>query len=167
MIPGNFIPIIKSLSAQCDQLGLTWAFTGSLNLVLWGFELDPHDIDLETDRFGAEQIDHLHADQAVWSLHFRESDIMRSYFARYDFNGIQVEVMGDCQYHLADGNWISARPLEKRIRRMIWQGLSLPLLNLEDECEYCRLMGRLEKAERIRAWLAEHPDPNEMRLEIR
>jgi hypothetical protein len=33
-------------------------------------------------------------------------------------------------------------------------------LNLEDEFENCRLMGRLEKAERIRAWLAEHPDLN-------
>jgi hypothetical protein len=160
MIPGNFIPIIKSLVGQCDLLGLTWAFTGSLNLVLWGFELEPQDIDLETDRFGAEQFDHLHADKAVWSLHLRESEIMRSYFGRYDFDGTQVEVMGDCQYHLADGSWTSPRPLEKRIRRVNRQGLLLPLLNLEDEFENCRLMGRLEKAERIRAWLAEHPDLN-------
>jgi hypothetical protein len=160
MIPGKFIPIIKSLSDQCNQLGLTWAFTGSLNLVFWGFELEPHDIDLETDHFGAEQFDHLHADKAVWSLHLRESEIMRSYFARYDFAGVQVEVMGDCQYHLADGSWTSPHPLEKRIRHVDWQGLLLPLLNLEDECEICRMMGRLEKAERIRAWLVEHPDLN-------
>jgi hypothetical protein len=128
--------------------------------MFWGFELEPHDIDLETDRFGAEQFDQLHADKAVWSLHLRESEIMRSYFARYDFDGIQVEVMGDCQYHLADGSWTSSRPLEKRIRRVNWQDLLLPLLNPEDECESCRLMGRLEKAESIRAWLAKHPDLN-------
>jgi hypothetical protein len=160
MIPGNFIPIIKSLVVQCDQLGLTVAFTGSMNLVLWGFDLEPHDIDLETDRFGAEQFDHLHTDKAVWSLHLRESEIMRSYFARYDFDGTQVEVMGDCQYHLADGSWTSPRPLEKRIRRVTWQSLLLPLLNLEDECEVCQMMGRFEKAERIRTWLAENPDPS-------
>ena len=160
MIPGNFIPVIKSLAGQCEHLDLTWAFTGSLNLVLWGFELEPHDIDLETDRFGAEQFDHLYADKAVWSLHLRESEVMRSYFARYDFDGIQVEVMGDCQYRLADGSWVSARPLEKRIRFVNWQNILLPLLNLEDECEVCRWMGRLEKAERIRTWLNAHPDPN-------
>jgi len=68
MIPGNLLPIMKILAVQCDQLGLTWAFTGSLNLALWGFDLEPHDIDLETDRFGAEQFDHLHTDKAVWSL---------------------------------------------------------------------------------------------------
>lgn len=158
MIPGNFLPLIKKISNQCDQLGLCWAFTGSLNLALWGFELEPHDIDLETDRFGAEQFDHLHGDKAVWSLHLRESEMMRSYFARYDFEGIQVEVMGDCQYHLADGSWISQRPLEKRVRRVNWQHLNLPLLNLEDELESCMMMGRLEKAECIRTWLADHPE---------
>jgi hypothetical protein len=161
MIPGNFLPIIKKIAGQCDQLGLTWAITGSLNLVLWGFELEPHDIDLETDRFGAEQFDHLHADKAVWSLHLRESGFMRSYFARYDFDGVQVEVMGDCQYPQADGSWGTPRPLEKRIRRVTWQDLSLPLLNLEDEQEICRLMGRFEKAERIHAWLSDKTDPSE------
>jgi hypothetical protein len=157
MLPGNFIPVIKTLSSQCDHLGLTWAFTGSLNLALWGIELEPHDIDLETDRFGAEQFDHMHAARAVWSLHIRDSEIMRSWFARYNFDGVQVEVMGDCCFHQADGSWSGQRPLEKRIRRVDWQGLNLPLLDLKDEMESYHLMGRLEKAERIQAWLAEHP----------
>jgi hypothetical protein len=161
MIPGNFLPVIKTLASQCDQLGLTWAFTGSLNLTLWGFELEPHDIDLETDRFGAEKFDHLHAAKAVWSLHLRESAIMKSWFARYDFDGVQVEVMGDCRYHQPDDSWDSLRPLEKRIRRVTWKGLNLPLLDLADEQETCIRMGRLEKAECIRAWLAEHPTPIE------
>ncbi len=100
MLPGKFIPVIKNLASQCDQLGLTWAFTGSLNLVMWGFDLEPHDIDLETDRYGAEQFDHLNADRAVWALHLRESEVMQSWFARYDFDGVQVEVMGDCRYRL-------------------------------------------------------------------
>jgi hypothetical protein len=157
MIPDKFIPVIKTLARQCDQLGLTWAFTGSLNRALWGFELEPHDIDLETDRFGATQLDLHYQDKAVWSLHFRESEIMSSYFARYDFNGVQVEVMGDCQYHVVDGSWVSPRPLEKRIHRVNWQDFSLPILNLADEEEICRMMGRLEKAEKINAWLLENP----------
>jgi hypothetical protein len=158
MIPDNFIPVIKTLARQCDQLGLTWAFTGSLNLALWGFELEPHDIDLETDRLGATQLDLHYQDKAVWSLHFRDSEIMRSYFARYDFDGVQVEVMGDCQYHLADGSWVPPRPLEKRIHRVVnWQDFSLPLLNLVDEQESYRMMGRLEKAGKNNAWLLENP----------
>ncbi|MBN2256629.1 MAG: hypothetical protein JW704_02245 [Anaerolineaceae bacterium] len=160
MIPDNFISVIKLLASQCDRLGLRWAFTGSLNLALWGFILEPHDIDLETDCFGAEQIDLLHNDKATWPLHLRESDCMRSHFARYDIDGVQVEIMGDCQYHLPDGSWVRQRPLEKRIHRIEWRGLSLPLLKLPDEQESCQWMGRLEKAERIRAWLAEHPDPS-------
>jgi hypothetical protein len=158
MIPGNFIPVIKTLSSQCDSQGLTWAFTGSLNLALWGVELEPHDIDLETNRYGAEQFDHLHAARAVWSLHLRKTEFMQSWFARYDFDGVQVEVMGDCRYHQADGSLSGLRPLEKRIRRMDWQGLTLPLLDLKDEMEGCRLMGRLGKAERIQTWLAEHSE---------
>ena len=159
MIPGNFILVIKKLINQCDHLGLSWAFTGSLNLVFWGFDLKPHDIDLETDRFSAEQFDRLFANQAVWSLHLRKSESMQSYFARYDIEGVQVEVMGDCRYRLPDGEWVAQRPLEKRIRRIDWQDLSLPLLELEDEQESCVLMGRLEKAERIRAWLGNHTSP--------
>lgn len=94
MLPGKFIPIIKTIAGQCHHLGLTWAFTGSLNLVMWGFDLEPHDIDLETDRYGAEQFDLLNADRAVWALQLRQSEVMQSWFARYDFDGVQVEVMG-------------------------------------------------------------------------
>jgi hypothetical protein len=157
MLPGKFIPVIRILFEQCDQLGLTWAFTGSLNLLLWGFDLQPHDIDLETDRFGAEQIDQRYAGNALWALHLRESEIMQSWFARYDLDGVQLEVMGDCRYHLPDGGWVIPRPLGERIRRRTWEGLNLPLLDLKDEVEICRWLGRLEKAERICAWLAEHP----------
>jgi len=157
MLPGKYIPVIKELASQCDQLGLTWAFTGSINLVMWGFELEPHDIDLETDRFGAERIDHLLAGRAVWALHLRESEIMQSWFGRYDYDDVQVEVMGDCRYRLSDGSWVAPRPIEKRIRRRSWEGFDLPLLDLMDEMESCRLMGRVQKAERIRVWLAGHP----------
>ena len=158
MLPDNFIPLIKKLAYQCEQLGMVWAFTGSLNLLFWGFDLEPHDVDLETDRFSADQFARLYMDQAVWSLHLRESECMQSWFARYDIDDVQVEVMGDCQYRSTDGGWVAPRPLEKRIRRIDWQDLSLPLLDLEDEREICTLMGRLEKAERIRAWLEKPPD---------
>jgi len=157
MLPGKFIPVIKELASQCDQLGLTWAFTGSINLVMWGFELEPHDIDLETDRSGAEKIDQLLTGRVVWPLHLRESEIMQSWFGRYDYDGVQVEVMGDCRYRRPDGSWVTPRALEKRIHRMLWQGISMPVLNLADEEQACQLMGRLEKAGCIRAWLADHP----------
>ena len=161
MLPGNYIRAIKNLANQSDSLGLTWAFTGSLNLVMWGFDLEPHDIDLETDRSGAEQLDHLYADRAVWAFHLRESEIMKSWFARYDFEGVQVEVMGDYSFRRPGGSWIDPRPLNERIRRRNWEGLNLPLLALKDEMDRYSLMGRLEKAECIRSWLAEHPTTNE------
>jgi hypothetical protein len=159
MLPGKFIPIIKTIAGQCHHLGLTWAFTGSLNLVMWGFDLEPHDIDLETDRYGAEQFDLLNADRAVWALQLRQSEVMQSWFARYDFDGVQVEVMGDCRYHRPNGCWVVPQPLDQRIRWEVRQGLNLPLLNLADEQEICKLMGRHEKAECIRAWLADHSVP--------
>ena len=161
MLSGKFIPVIRTLASQCDRLGITWAFTGSVNLVLWGFDLKPHDIDIETDRFGAERIDNLNAVRAVWPLHLRESDIMESWFARYDFDGVQVEVMGDCRFHQPDGSWVTPRTLMKRIHRVDWHGLSLPVLDLADEEQACMLMGRVEKAERIRTWLAGYPKPSE------
>jgi len=75
-------------------------------------------------------------------------------------------MMGDCRYHQPDGSWIDQRPLDKRIRRMAWQDFTLPLLDLADEYESCIMMGRLEKAERIRAWLAEHPTTSEINNRI-
>ena len=83
MLPDSFIPVIKILAEQCDQLNMVWAFTGSLNLAFWGFDLVPHDIDLETDRFSAGQFSHTFIDQAVWSMHQRVSDHMQSYFATF------------------------------------------------------------------------------------
>jgi hypothetical protein len=158
MIPDRFLPIIKKIACLCDRLDLTWAFTGSLNLVFWGFDLEPHDIDLETDRSSAVQIAQLFSNQAVWSLHLRESDRMQSYFARYDIENVQVEVMGDCRYRLPDGKWMAQEALEKRIRNFDWQDLHLHLLDLEDAQESCKLMGNLVKAERIRVWLENHPN---------
>ena len=132
---------------------INWAVTGSLGMVLHGMQMEIHDIDLQTDKEGAFEIERRLVNSLVKIVHFRASERIRSYFGVFEINGIKIEVMGGMQ-HLAVGQTWDQPVLIETCRDWVdFNEMHIPVITLEHEAEAYQLYGRPEKAEKIKSFL--------------
>jgi len=116
-------------------------------------DVDVHDIDIQTDKSGAYEIERRFSQYVVRNVDFSSSEKIRSHFGELRIEGIKVEVMGDIQKHLPDGNWGDPPEICSNRRFINCGGLSIPVMSLEYECEAYYHLGRMERAEQIRRYL--------------
>jgi len=132
---------------------VNWAVTGSLGFALQGMDVDVHDIDIQTDKSGAYEIERRFSRYVVRNVEFSSSGKIRSYFGELSVNGIKVEIMGDIQKYLPDGTWEDPIDICSKTRFVNYGKLSIPVISLEHECEAYYRLGRTEKAEQVRRYL--------------
>jgi hypothetical protein len=130
-----------------------WAITGSLGFALQGMEIAVHDVDLQTDRAGAYEIQRRFSTCVVRPVAFSESERIRSHFGALEIRGVKVEIMGDVQKRLPDGRWEDPVDVTLHRRWVMCEGVRLPVLALEYECQAYLIMGRIERAEMLKKWL--------------
>lgn len=131
-----------------------WAITGSMGMVLQGMDFEIHDIDLQCDREGAYEIQNLFPEYITERVQLKESATLRSYFGRMDVMGVKVEVMGDMAHREDTGSGWNDPPDLSCIRRFVeYEGMELPVIDLEHEYAAYQRLGRPEKAAKIRAFL--------------
>jgi hypothetical protein len=116
-------------------------------------DLTIHDIDVQTDAAGAYAIERCLAEYIVQPVRFVGSERMRSHLGALEIGGVKVEIIGALQKRLGDGSWEEPAQVDRHKRWVDLAGLRIPVLALEYEYEAYRTMGRLEKAEMIKAWL--------------
>ncbi len=144
------------MTLLCQRLdGRVWALTGSLGMALQGVPLTPHDVDLQTDAAGAYEIERRLAEFVTRPVQFSSTERVRSHFGAFLVHGVQVEVMGDIEKRRADGTWEPPPDLPHIIQYVTLEGLRVPVLDLEYEIAAYTLLGRLERAAFLRAWLDE------------
>lgn len=132
---------------------INWAVTGSLGMVLHGMQMDIHDIDIQTDKEGAYEIERRLVKYLVKLVHFKATERIRSYFGVFEIDGIKIEVMGDMQHMLPDQKWDSPVSLESIRDWVDYADMHIPVITLEHEAKACQKMGRTEKAETIKNFL--------------
>lgn len=132
---------------------IQWAVTGSLGMVLHGMQMEIHDIDLQTDKEGAYEIERRLVNSLVKLVHFKASERIRSYFGVFEVAGVKIEVMGDMQHLLADQKWDSPVAIETCRDWVDLEGMHIPVMTLEHEVEAYLKMGRAEKADKIKNFL--------------
>jgi len=153
MIDKNFLTVLRKIHNRLQDRQLNWVVTGSLGMALQGMDIEVHDIDLQTDRQGAYEIEKLFSDKVIVPVHFRESKRIRSHYGALEIDGIKVEIMGDLQKHLDDQTW------EEAVKVECWRlwaevdGMRIPVLSLEYEYQAYLHLGRTEKAQMLRNWL--------------
>jgi hypothetical protein len=153
VIPAKFLPAVRTLHAALLESQVDWAVTGSLGMVLQGMDLPINDIDIQTDEDGAYEVERRLAQYVVVPVLYKASERMRSRLGKLNVEGIQVEILGGIQKRLQDGEW---EPPVQVAQHRLWvevDGLSIPVLTLEYEYQAYKLMGRDEKAAKIRQWL--------------
>lgn len=153
MISQKHLDVLDLLLDRLQGMTEPWALTGSLGITLQGVLLEVHDIDLQSSAAGVHAIAERLAETVRRPVYWRESERIRSHSGVLEIDGLQVEIMGDVQKRLPDGSWEAA--VDVAVQR-VWVPFGerqLPVLSLEHEARAYALMGRLEKAQRLREWL--------------
>lgn len=161
MIAPPYLAVLQKLYARLKDGSFDWVITGSVGMALQGMEIEPHDIDLQTDKAGAYEIARLFAESVRQPIHYRASERVRSYYGLLEMDGIQVEVMGDLQKRITENVWEEPVRVARYRCWVEWAGMRLPVLDLEYEYQAYLKLGRKEKAEQIRRFLEEQPGPHE------
>ncbi len=73
---------------------MNWVVTGGFGFGLQGVLVEPHDIDIQTDKEGAYEIERLFSEFVVKPVKFRKSERIRSHFGALMIEGVRVEIMG-------------------------------------------------------------------------
>jgi hypothetical protein len=149
MIEACYFEVLGIILSRLRHLTHPWAVTGSLSLFLQGVEVAVHDIDLQSTKEGVFAIERALEEYVVHPVEYLESKKIRSFFGELDIHGIKVEIMGDVQKDIGSG-WGPPSYLPAWIRWVDVDELSVPVLDLELEYEAYRMLGREEKAEKIR-----------------
>jgi hypothetical protein len=153
MIPNAYFKVIQEIMNRLKGNAITWVVTGSLGMALQGVPVEIHDIDIQTDQNGAYEIEKRFAEYGIQSVHYLESERMRSHFGKLEIDGITVDIMGDIQKRLDDQSWETSVEIE-RYRRWVEVGeMRIPVLSLEYEYQAYLTLGRSDKAEMLRSWL--------------
>lgn len=140
------------MAALRDQ-PIDWVVTGSLGMALHGVPLEVHDIDLQTDRDGAFQIQEIFKGNMVAPLTIRSSDRLQSYFGSFQIDGIKIEIMGDLQHRSADQGWEEPVKVTEHREWLECGEITVPVMPLEYEVVAYSKMGRFERAKLLRDWL--------------
>jgi len=131
LLPERITNTLQLLSVSLSDR-VEWAISGSLALALYGLPVIPKDIDLQTDRAGADKIAQILEPYQVYppGLHLGVR-LMRSYLGQYKVEGVVVEVMGDLEYQSVNGSWHNAPDFKAQRRTMEYLGITVPVVSLE------------------------------------
>ncbi|NJE08637.1 hypothetical protein E3E31_08910 [Thermococcus sp. M39] len=152
MIPQTHLKVLRKLYERLKDSDVNWVITGSLGFALQGVPVEPHDIDIQTDKEGAYEIEHLFSEFVVRPVKFRESERIRSHFGALMIDGIKVEIMGDIQKKVND-EWEPPVDINRYKRFVQIEGMKIPVLDLEYEYQAYLKLGRVEKAKMLKKFL--------------
>jgi len=154
MIPQTHLKVLYKLYERLKDSNVNWVVTGSLGFALQGVSVEPHDIDIQTDKEGAYEIERLFSEFVVEPVRFKESERIRSHFGALMIDGIKVEIMGDIQKKVND-EWEPPVDINRYKRFVQIEGMKIPVLSLEYEYQAYLKLGRVEKAKMLKKFLEE------------
>jgi hypothetical protein len=153
MLNTAYLKVLRKINTRLSNTNVNWAITGSLGFALQGVPAEPNDIDIQTDKRGAYEIERHFSEFMTKRVTLSSTEKIRSHFGKLMIDGIKIEIMGDIQKRLEDGSWENPVDLEHHKRVVEVEGMKVPVLSLEYEYQAYMKLGRIEKAEMLRKWL--------------
>lgn len=150
-LPERHAVVLSLLVKKIPPTEQLWALTGSAGLRLQGADVSVHDLDLQTDGKTVFLLEKVLTKFMKVPVHLWESEHTLSYHGQAEINGLQVELLGDIRHRQPDGTWGEALDIPSVLVWVAWRDLEIPVLSLEHEAVAYEKMGRLQKAELIRA----------------
>lgn len=159
----DLMAAISSIACRLADVVEPWAFTGGVGQWLQGMPVSPDDIDIQTTESGAYVIEEALRLNTLEPVRWLESQRIRSHFGRGQFENWTVEIMGDVQKKLPGDEWTDPPVIESLVCDVEMSCGEFPAMALRHDPAAYDLLGRPEKAERIRSYLASETATNVMR----
>jgi len=150
-LPEQHAQVLVLLIEKIPPAELPWALTGSAGLRLQGVDVSVNDLDLQTDAQTIYILEQKLAEFMKVPVHVWESEHTLSHHGQAEINGLQVEFLGDMRHRSPSGIWESAVDIASVRVWVNWRELQVPVLPLQHEAIAYEKMGRVQKAELIRA----------------
>jgi len=150
MIDPSYLEVLRKIFSQLNNTNVNWVVTGSLIFAFQDVPVKPNDIDIQTDKAGAYEIERLFSEFVTKKVVFSSADKIRSHFGELLIDGIKVEIMGDLQKLLGDGTWEKPVDLKRHQRIVEIDGMKIPVLSLEYEYQAYLKLGRKKKAQMLK-----------------
>jgi len=129
-----------------QDAGIPCKVIAGASATLHGVPLKVKDIDIETDVAGVYRCAELFAAQLLGPVTHSDNGVYRSHFARFNFDGVDVEIMGDLHRREGDG-WVPTMSLTETTVEL--DGVSMGVPWLEEELLAYLRRGRMERASQI------------------
>ena len=153
MINPIYLNVLRKIYIRLCNTNINWVITGSLGFALQGVPVEPHDIDVQTNKTGAYEIERLFSKFVDRKVAFSSTHVIRSHFGVLMIDGIKVEIMGDIQKRLDNGTWESPVDLKQHRKIVEIEGMQVPVLSLAYEYQAYMKLGRIDKAKMLKKYL--------------
>ncbi len=135
--------VLRQIAATLDAETVPYTIVGGTVAALYGVSVRIKDIDIQTTAAGAYRFAELFAAQNAVPVTHSDNGSYRSHYGRFDFGGVQVEIMGD-QERRQDGGWVDTQACTHATVDLDGVSVSVPWLE-EEWLAYIR-RGRLDRA---------------------
>jgi SAM-dependent methyltransferase len=135
--------VLRQLARALDETGTEYKVVGGAAAALHGVPIPVKDIDVETSAEAAYRFGERYAAHTVLPVSFREGELYRSHFGRFQFGEIVVEIMGALERRTPDG-WAPSATATETSREV--DGVTVRTSWLEEETLAYVRRGRLERA---------------------
>ncbi len=136
-------PVLREIARGLAEAEVRYTVVGGTSLALHGLPLPVKDIDIETDPDSAYRFAALFEAHTVEPVALREGRSYRSHFGKFDFDGVQVEVMGRLERREGDA-WVPTEAVNTETVDL--EGVPVRVSWLEDETLAYIRRGRLDRA---------------------
>jgi hypothetical protein len=153
MLPEKYLRVLHEIYNKLKVLNINWVITGSTSFIIQGIPLKSNDIDIQTDKEGAYQIEECLKEYSTSKVCLLSNGKISSHFGCLEIDNIKIEIMGDIQKYVND-TWEEPVNLEEHKRYITLDGMNLPFLDLEYEYKAYLKMGRVEKAMLLKEYIS-------------
>jgi len=158
--PKNFEQVVLLLAKKLE--GLQYAIRGTASLVLQGLDMVALDIDITGDKEMALACNDLLAEYLVEEVAYKESEKFKSYFGKFEIEGLPVEIMAEWQIKDTKGNW--SEPFNASERKLIkLRGEDVYVTMVEEELRVYARLGRWNAFHKLKRQITK-PTENQQTL---
>jgi hypothetical protein len=136
----QLIKTLLQLHQLLQPVNGEWLIIGTSSLMLSGYDVEPDDVDILTDKLTALHMDML-LKQYRQPVHLKDEGKFRSLFSRYVIDSVSIELMGNLQVNTAEG-WVDLFPLITETDEVVINGKLFNVPSKTDQIKIYTLFGR-------------------------
>lgn len=133
MISPEQLSALRLIHERLGETPIVWVITGSLSFALREMDVPVHDIDIQSDREGAYQIERLLQEYVIEPVRFSSTTQIRSHFGALAVRGTRVEIMGDIEKRTGCSRREPPAELTRHRQWVTVAGMTIPVLALHHE----------------------------------